>query len=82
LTEGLSPLAIATKACTSFSGLGMEPIFPLTSGIVRKLFLRQSRAWYGGYFSTSLGRGVEAIIPRASSLICVFLSVLLLSAFS
>jgi hypothetical protein len=82
LTKGFSPQAIETKACTRFSGLGTETISPLTSGLVRRLFLRQPRAWCGGYFSANLGLGAEAISPRASGLISIFLLVLLLSAFS
>jgi hypothetical protein len=82
LTKGFSPQAIETKACMRLSGLGTESISPLTSGLVGRLFLRQPRDWCGGYFSASLGLGEEAISPRASSLISVFLLVLLLSAFS
>ena len=60
----------------------METISPLTSGLVRRLFLHQPRAWCGGYFSASLGLGAEAISPQASGLISVFLLVLSLSAFT
>jgi hypothetical protein len=41
LTKGLSLQAIKTKACTRLSGLGTESISPLTSDLVRRLFLHQ-----------------------------------------
>ena len=72
LTKGFGPQAIGTKICTRHSGLGTETISPPSSGLVRKLFPRQPRAWYGDNFSAILGLGVEAISPRASGLISAF----------
>ena len=63
-------------------GLGAKTISLPTSGLVRRLFLRGPQAWCGGYFSAGLGLSAQSISPRASSLISVFLFVLLLSAFS
>jgi len=69
LTKGFSPQAIGTKICTRLSGLGTEPISPPASGLVRKLFPRQPRAWYGDYFSAILELGAEAISPPSSGLV-------------
>jgi hypothetical protein len=55
LTKGFGLQAIGTKICTRLSGLGMEPISPPASGLVRRLFLRHPRAWCGSYFPASLG---------------------------
>jgi hypothetical protein len=67
LTKGFSPQAIKTNACMRLSGLGTEASFPAnlglgaetisppTSDLVRRLFLREPRAWCGGYFPASLG---------------------------
>jgi hypothetical protein len=81
LTKGFSLQAIETKACARFSGICTDTISSLTSGLVRRLFRNQPPAWCGGNFSASLRLGVEAISPRASSLISVFPLELLRSAF-
>jgi hypothetical protein len=69
LTNRFGPQAIGTKIWTRLSRPGTEPISPPASGLVRRLFPCQHRAWFRDYFPAILGLGAEAISPPSSGLV-------------